>query len=186
MSEIIPRDDLWVWVDLEMTGLDPATDVILEIAMLITDADLRVIATGPELVIHQPERYLQNLDPWVQRTHSASGLLDSVRHSTCDLTQACSTALAFLQRYTQKNSAPLCGNSIGTDRAFLQQGMPEVFQHVHYRSIDVSSLKILYQTWTKGGERPPEKKSHHRALDDIKESVAELAFYRKVMFANAY
>lgn len=178
------RSDLFVWLDLEMTGLDPRKHHIVEIATIITDNKLNVIAEGPELVIHQPEHCLENLDPWVMQTHTKSGLFEKIRQSQYSLAAAEAITLEFLKQHTTAATAPLCGNSIGTDRGFLQHAMPDVYQHLHYRNIDVSSIKILYQAWN--ATRPtPNKQMRHRALDDIKESIAELAFYRRHFFITS-
>ncbi|MBQ90465.1 MAG: oligoribonuclease [Acidimicrobiaceae bacterium] len=168
------------WMDLEMTGLDPATDVIVEIATLVTDDDLEVIAEGPDLVIHQPPEVLAHMGDVVREMHTTSGLLDEIVASTTTLEEAGAATLAFLQEHIPRpGTVPLCGNSIGTDRRFLHAWLPEIEDFLHYRSIDVSTLKELARRW-----RPevlasaPPKAGGHRALDDIRESVAELRHYR--------
>jgi oligoribonuclease len=171
-----------VWVDCEMTGLDVDKDCIIEIASIVTDSDLQILEEGPNLVIHAEERALNNLNPWVQKTHSESGLLDKVRQSSLSLAEAEKQTLAFIQKHVGKGEAPLCGNSIGTDRAFLRRGMPNLESFLHYRNVDVSTIKILYHNWMPDAKSFA-KQGQHRALDDIKESIAELAYYRSCFFS---
>jgi oligoribonuclease len=168
-------------MDLEMTGLEPATDVIVEIATLITDDDLQIVAEGPDLVVHQPDSALTHMDDVVVEMHTRSGLLDLIRSSTIDLATAGEQTLAFIREHVpDARTVPLCGNSIGTDRRFLAAYLPEIEDHLHYRSIDVSTIKELARRW-----RPellakaPDKAAGHRAMDDVRESVAELVFYRE-------
>src|SRR5262245_32774689 len=171
-------------MDLEMTGLDPARDVIVEIATLITDDDLQIIAEGPDLVIHQPDEVLDGMDPFVVEMHTRSGLLDAIRASTTTLDEAGAATLAFLREHIPvSRTVPLCGNSIGTDRRFLAAYLPEIENFLHYRSVDVSSVKELVRRWypTVRAQRP-RKVGSHRALDDIRESVAELRYYRGRVF----
>ncbi|MGK0359243.1 MAG: oligoribonuclease [Bradymonadia bacterium] len=170
-----------VWIDLEMSGLDPKTCQILEIATLITDADLNIIATGPELIVHQPDAILQAMDTWCTAHHGASGLTAAVKASTVSLAEAEAQTLAFLQAHTTPGASPLCGNSIWQDRRFLIAGMPAIDSFLHYRLIDVSTIKELARRWYPG-LRAPAKQESHRALDDIRESVAELRFYRERLF----
>lgn len=173
------------WIDLEMTGLDPARDVIVEIATLITDDDLEIVAEGPDLVIHQPPEALALMDDVVRDMHTRSGLLTAIEASTVTLEQAGKDTMAFLIEHLPGPAmVPLCGNSIGTDRRFLAAYLPEVENFLHYRSIDVSSIKELVKRWypEKRAGRP-RKEGHHRALDDIRESVAELRYYRVEVFA---
>lgn len=173
-----------VWMDLEMTGLDPARNVIVEIATLVTDDDLEVVAEGPDLVVHQPEDALAIMDPVVVEMHTRSGLLDAIRRSTVSLEEAGAATLAFIKQHVpQPRSVPLCGNSIGMDRRFLATHLPEIEEWLHYRSIDVSSVKELVRRWYPAvlPERPS-KAGSHRALDDIRESVNELRFYRERVF----
>jgi oligoribonuclease len=171
-------------MDLEMTGLDPAVDVIVEIATLVTDDHLEVVAEGPDLVVHQPEDVLARMDPFVVEMHTRSGLLDAIRASTTTLDQAGAATLEFIKQWApEPRSVPLCGNSIGTDRRFLAVHLPDIENHLHYRSVDVSSVKELVRRWYP--ERlpgRPQKAGHHRALDDIRESVAELRYYRDIAF----
>lgn len=168
------------WMDLEMTGLDPATDVIVEIATLITDDDLELVAEGPDLVIHQPPERLAAMGDVVREMHTRSGLLERIEASRISLAEAGEATLAFLRDHIpEPRTVPLCGNSIGTDRRFLAVHLPAIEHHLHYRSVDVSTLKELARRWNPGLlPRAPEKAGNHRALDDIRESVAELRFYR--------
>ena len=172
------------WLDLEMTGLDPARDVIVEIAMLITDDDLNIVAEGPDLVVHQPPVVLATMDPFVTEMHTKSGLLVAIQASTLDLHEAGAQTLAFLKEHVpEPGTVPLCGNSIGTDRRFLAAYLPEIEAWLHYRSVDVSSVKELVRRWyPQVRSERPRKAGHHRALDDIRESVEELRFYRDRVF----
>ena len=173
-----------VWIDLEMTGLDVKKDVIVEIASVITDTQLNIIATGPNIIIHQPSEKLENLDPWVEKTHSKSGLLDKISSSKVSMNEAEEQTMAFLERYTSDKESPLCGNSIGTDRAFLQAQMPTIANFVHYRNLDVSSIKLLHTYWQPQASIF-EKKNNHRALDDIIESINELKYYKEHFFLTS-
>jgi oligoribonuclease len=174
-------------MDLEMTGLDPATHVIVEIATLVTDDDLAVVAEGPDLVIHQPAEVLSRIDAIVREMHASSGLLDAIESSTVTLADAGQATLDFIRSHIpEPRSVPLCGNSIGTDRRFLAAYLPELDAYLHYRSIDVSTVKELCRRWFPGAyAEAPEKRSGHRALDDIRESLAELAYYRATIFRTA-
>ena len=171
-------------MDLEMTGLDPATEVIVEIATLITDDDLNVVAEGPDLVIHQPETMLVAMDPFVVQMHTSSGLLTAIRESTITLEQAGAQTLEFIKKHVpEPRTIPLCGNSIGTDRRFLAKYLPEIENYLHYRSVDVSTIKELVKRWYPGLEiSRPAKAGAHRALDDVQESIRELKFYRENVF----
>ncbi len=171
-------------MDLEMTGLDPTTEVIVEIATLITDDDLNVIAEGPDLVINQPEAVLSTMDPVVVEMHTKSGLLTAIRASTVTLEQAGTATLEFIKQHVvEPRTIPLCGNSIGTDRRFLVRYLPEIENHLHYRSVDVSTIKELVKRWYPGIEiTRPTKSGAHRALDDVRESIRELKFYRENVF----
>ncbi|MGH9067014.1 MAG: oligoribonuclease [Acidimicrobiales bacterium] len=173
-----------VWMDLEMTGLDPARHVIVEMATIITDDDLAVVAEGPDLVIAARSEALAGMDETVRSMHTKSGLLDAIRGSTTTLEEAGAATLEVLRAHVpQPGTAPLCGNSIGTDRGFLATYLPEVDRYLHYRSIDVSSVKELCRRWYPADLKgAPRKAGGHRALDDIRESVAELAYYRKAIF----
>jgi oligoribonuclease len=173
-----------VWMDLEMTGLDPNVDVIVEIASLVTDDQLNVVAEGPDLVIHQPDDVLARMEPVVVTMHTESGLLEAIKASRTTLSEAGAATLAFIKQHVpEPRSVPLCGNSIGTDRRFLAKYLPEIENHLHYRSVDVSSVKELAKRWypSTAISRPP-KTGAHRALNDIRESVRELAFYREAFF----
>ena len=173
-----------VWMDLEMTGLDHTSDVIVEIATIVTDDDLTIIAEGPDLVVHQPDDVLARMDPFVVEMHTRSGLLEAIRASTMSLEDAGAATLAFIREHApEPKSVPLCGNSIGTDRRFLAAYLPEIEDHLHYRSIDVSSIKELVRRWyPKIGQARPQKIGQHRALDDIRDSIDELRYYRERVF----
>lgn len=167
-----------------MTGLDPGRHVIVEIATLITDDDLNVVAEGPDLVIHQPPEALALMEEVVVKMHTTSGLLPAIAQSAVTLADAGAQTLAFLKEHIpEARTVPLCGNSIGTDRRFLAAYLPEIEEYLHYRSVDVSTIKELAKRWYPALEgSSPGKASTHRALDDIKESVAELAYYREHVF----
>jgi oligoribonuclease len=171
-------------MDLEMTGLDPQKHVIVEIATLVTDDELNIIAEGPDLVVHQPEEALALMEPVVVDMHTKSGLLEAIRSSTVTLEQAGTQTLEFIKSHvTEARKVPLCGNSIGMDRRFLDQHLPDIEHWLHYRSIDVSSVKELVRRWyPQLNSSRPYKAGTHRALDDIRESVAELRFYRENVF----
>ena len=167
-----------------MTGLDPQKHVIVEIATLITDNELNIVEEGPDLVVHQPEEALALMEPIVVDMHTKSGLLDAIRASTMTLEQAGAETLAFIKKHVpEARKVPLCGNSIGMDRRFLDQHLPEIENWLHYRSIDVSSVKELVRRWYPNiNKGQPYKAGSHRALDDIRESVSELRFYRERVF----
>jgi oligoribonuclease len=169
-----------VWIDLEMSGLDPDNDVILEIASIVTGPRLDIVAEGPNLVIHQPDEVLEGMDDWNTHHHGESGLTDRVRESEITLEEAEKRTVDFLRKYVEENDAPLCGNSITQDRRFLYRYMPDLSDFLHYRNVDVSSIKELVVRWY--NFEPPAKKGSHRALDDIKESIEELRFYRNRVF----
>ncbi|MFV0523361.1 MAG: oligoribonuclease [Acidimicrobiales bacterium] len=176
--------NLLAWMDLEMTGLDPERDVIVEIATLITDDELTLVAEGPQLVIAASEESLAGMDPVVVDMHTRSGLLEQIKASTITIGEARDQTLAFLQAHIpQPGTVPLCGNSIGTDRRFLAAQMPEIESFLHYRSVDVSTIKELGRRWyPQILATAPRKEAGHRALDDILESVNELRFYRAALF----
>lgn len=176
-----------VWMDLEMTGLDADRHVIVEIATLVTDDDLKVVAEGPDLVVHQPDEALAEMDPVVVEMHTTSGLLDQIKTSTVTLDEAGAQTLAFIKKHVpDARSVPLCGNSIGTDRRFLVKYLPAIEEYLHYRSVDVSTLKELARRWYPAAlAAQPRKATAHRALDDITESIKELAFYRERLFVPA-
>ena len=178
-----PGTAVLVWIDMEMTGLDPEADVILEIASLVTDNNLDVIAQGPALVIHQNESALASMDKWNTEHHTASGLVQRVRRSEVSVTEAEAVTLQFVQRYAEQHAAPLCGNSVWQDRRFLKRYMPLLEDWLHYRIVDVSTVKELARRWKPELVDGFTKKNTHRALDDIRESVAELKHYRERFFA---
>lgn len=176
-----------VWMDLEMTGLDHTSDVIVEIATLITDDELNIVAEGPDLVVQATDDQLAAMDPFVVNMHTKSGLLDQIKASTITLEEAGAQTLAFIREHVPtERSVPLCGNSIGTDRRFLAAYLPEIEEYLHYRSIDVSSVKELVKRWYPGVDASrPRGEGNHRALDDIRESVRELVYYREQVFVAA-
>ena len=169
-----------------MTGLDPDDNVIVEIATIVTDDDLNIVAEGPDLVIHQPENELAKMRSVVVRMHERSGLTEEIRTSTISLEDAGAQTLAFLKAHIpEPGSVPLCGNSIGTDRRFLARWLPDIEGFLHYRSVDVSTLKELARRWyPEALEQIPSKEGTHRALDDIRESIAELRIYRQLLFRD--
>jgi len=168
-----------VWIDMEMTGLQPDADRIIEIAMLVTDPQLEIIATGPVLVVHQPDAVLEAMDSWNQSTHKKSGLIDRVRASTMDEAAAERAALQFLAAHVPASTSPMCGNSICQDRRFLARWMPRLESHFHYRNLDVSTLKELVRRWKPELMKGFTKEGRHEAMADILESIEELKFYRK-------
>lgn len=171
-------------MDLEMTGLDPGRHAIVEIACLLTDDQLEIVAEGPDLVVHATEDQLGSMEEVVRRMHTRSGLLDAIRTSRVSLEEAGGAVLDFLRSHiAEARTVPLCGNSIGTDRRFLAAHLPAVEDFLHYRSVDVSTIKELCRRWyPEALAAAPEKKGGHRALDDIKESVEELRYYRQAVF----
>lgn len=173
-----------VWVDLEMTGLNPDVSVIVEIATIVTESDLSVVAEGPNLVIHQPDEVLASMSDFVRELHTRSGLLERIRASDVSLADAARETGAFLAKHCSKGTAPLCGNSVWKDRAFLERYMPSVIELLHYRIVDVSTIKELAKRWYPGSLVAPKKKELHRALDDIRESIEELRWYRANLFAR--
>ena|SRR5436190_6853026 len=168
-----------IWIDMEMTGLQPDSDRIIEIAMLVTDAQLKVIAEGPQLVVHQPDSVLEAMDSWNKSTHKKTGLTDKVRASTMSEAEAERAALAFLAEHVPANNSPMCGNSICQDRRFLARWMPKLEAHFHYRNLDVSTLKELVRRWQPELAKGFTKEGKHEAMADILESIEELKFYRK-------
>lgn len=175
-----------VWMDLEMTGLDPDKDRIIEIAALVTDSDLEIVAEGPNLVIHQGDELLAAMDEWNTKHHGESGLTERVRLSTMSEKEAEAQILAFLEEHCEPGQSPLCGNSIHQDRRFLCRYMPKLDAFLHYRLVDVSTVKELCRRWApEGYAKRPTKHGNHRAMDDIRESVEELRFYRSICFGGA-
>jgi oligoribonuclease len=174
-------------MDLEMTGLDPARHVIVEIATIVTDDDLEVVAEGPDLIIRASDDELARMDDFVRKMHTGSGLLDAIRVATVTLEEAGAATLDFIRQHVpEPRTVPLCGNSIGTDRRFLDVYLPDIEQHLHYRSVDVSTIKELAKRWyPEVIAAAPPKTSAHRALDDIRESIAELRYYRTALFKPA-
>ncbi len=168
-----------VWIDLEMTGLEPENCFITEIATIVTTGELEVIAEGPSLVIHNTEAQLETLSDWSRETFTKSGLIERVRASEIDVAEAERQTLAFVKQHCGERSAPLCGNSIHTDRSFLYAHMRELHDHLHYRNVDVSSFKEVLRRWYPSAYNPPQKAGKHEALADIRESIEELRYYRQ-------
>ena len=171
-----------IWIDLEMTGLDTERDAIIEIATLVTDKDLNVLAEGPVMAIHQPEAMLAGMDEWNTRQHGQSGLVERVRNSTTTLAEAEQATLAFLKQFLDERQSPMCGNSICQDRRFLARQMPSLEAFFHYRNLDVSSVKEIIRRWRPELMKGFNKQSSHLAMADIKDSIAELTYYRDVFF----
>ena len=171
--------DHLIWIDLEMTGLDPLNDVIIEIATIVTDKELNVLAEGPVIAIHQSDQVLEAMDDWNKTQHGGSGLIDRVRASAFDEAQAEAETLAFLRQYVPERASPMCGNSICQDRRFMARCMPRLEAYFHYRNLDVSTLKELARRWAPAVASGFTKDSSHLALDDIKDSIAELKYYRE-------
>jgi oligoribonuclease len=179
------KTDRLVWIDLEMSGLDPERERILEIATLVTDGQLELVAEGPELVIHQDDALLAAMDAWNTEHHGTSGLTERVRASTISEAEAEARTLAFIQAHVPARAAPLAGNSVHMDRLFLARYFPALEGYLHYRNVDVSTVKELVRRWhPEVFERRPDKKGAHRALDDIRESIEELRFYRREAFKS--
>lgn len=176
---IKPNPENLVWVDMEMTGLDPDRDVVIEIATIVTDKELNVVAEGPVLAIHQSDAVLAGMDEWNTRTHTASGLVERVRVSRLDELDAVEQTLEFLMRHVPQRKSPMCGNSICQDRRFMARHMPKLEQYFHYRNLDVSTFKELVRRWSPWLLEGFSKANTHRALDDIRESIAELRYYRE-------
>lgn len=167
-----------IWIDLEMTGLNPDTDVIIEIATIVTDANLNILAEGPSLAVHQPAAVMDAMDEWCTRQHGQSGLTQRVLESQVSVADAEQQTLAFLREYLPEGASPMCGNSIGQDRRFLWRYMPELEAFFHYRNLDVSTLKELAKRWKPEVAAGVVKKGSHLAMDDIRDSIAELQHYR--------
>lgn len=168
-----------IWIDLEMTGLDPDRDRIIEMATIVTDSDLNVLAEGPVIAVHQSDEVLAGMDEWNTRTHGESGLVQRVRESQIDEAQAEALTIAFLEQWVPRGKSPICGNSIGQDRRFLVRYMPALESYFHYRNLDVSTLKELAARWAPAVRDSFVKQGTHQALDDIRESIAELRHYRE-------
>ncbi|KGK18959.1 oligoribonuclease [Vibrio navarrensis] len=175
-------DQNLIWIDLEMTGLDPDTHKIIEIASIVTDSELNILAEGPVLAIHQSDEELAKMDEWCTNTHTASGLVDRVRASMVSEQGAVEQTLRFLEQWVPQGVSPICGNSIGQDRRFLYRHMPKLEEYFHYRYIDVSTLKELARRWNPEILAGFSKRGTHLALDDIRESIAELKYYRQTIF----
>jgi len=168
-----------IWIDLEMTGLDPDTDLIIEIATIVTDKDLNIIAEGPVLAVHQPDEAIAGMDDWNQKHHGQSGLIDRIKASTVNDAEAERQTIEFLEKWVPANKSPICGNSICQDRRFLYRYMPKLEDYFHYRNLDVSTLKELAARWAPDLQKGFQKKSAHKALDDIIESIDEMKYYRE-------
>lgn len=175
----MPNPENLIWIDLEMTGLDPDNDVIIEIATVVTDSQLNVLAEGPVMAVKQSDALLQGMDEWNTRQHGQSGLTQRVRESQISAEQAQRQTLAFLQQWLPAGKSPMCGNSICQDRRFLYRGMPELEVYFHYRNLDVSTLKELVARWAPDLKSGLKKRGSHLALDDIYDSIAELQYYRE-------
>jgi oligoribonuclease len=178
-AAVRPNEFNLVWVDMEMTGLDPDNDRIIEVAAVVTDADLNIIAEGPVFAIHQSDETLDKMDNWNKGTHGKSGLIDRVRASTVTEAQAELELIAFLKQYVPANKSPMCGNSICQDRRFMARGMPKLEAFFHYRNLDVSTLKELCRRWKPELASGFKKHQKHTALADIVESIEELRYYRE-------
>jgi oligoribonuclease len=178
-SGVAQHEQRLVWLDMEMTGLEPEKERIIEVAVVVTEPDLTIVAEGPVLVIHQPDSLLDAMDSWNKSTHGKSGLIDKVKASTLTEAQAEQQLIAFLSQYVPAGKSPLCGNTISQDRRFMFKYMPELERFFHYRNLDVSTLKELARRWAPGIIKGFEKKSRHEALADIYESIDELKYYRE-------
>ncbi|MDH3316225.1 MAG: oligoribonuclease [Gammaproteobacteria bacterium] len=171
-----------IWIDLEMTGLDPDQDRVIELATIVTNASLAIVAEGPVIAIRQPDVVLEAMDSWNLDTHTNSGLIDRVRESEYDESAASAKTIAFLRRHVEPGNSPMCGNSVCQDRRFLYRWMPELERYFHYRNLDVSSVKELCNRWAPQIAQGLKKKSTHQALQDIRDSIDELRYYREHFF----
>ncbi|QJR80517.1 oligoribonuclease [Alteromonas pelagimontana] len=171
-----------VWIDMEMTGLDPETCKVLEIATIVTDAQLNILAEGPVIAVHQPDSLLNEMDEWCTRVHGESGLTQRCKESTINEEEAARLTIAFLSDWVEAGKSPLCGNTIGQDRRFMVKYMPELEAYFHYRNVDVSTIKELVRRWKPEVLAGFSKKGIHLALDDIRESIEEMKFYREQVF----
>jgi len=179
----MPQDaDNLIWIDLEMTGLDPDRDLIIEIATIVTDKNLHILAEGPVFAVHQSDAALAAMDDWNQKHHGESGLIERVKNSKIDAAEAELLSIEFLQEWLPSGTSPMCGNSIGQDRRFLYRYMPKLEAFFHYRNLDVSTLKELAKRWAPHIYDGFKKKSSHQALDDVIESIEELRYYREHLF----
>lgn len=176
-------DNNLIWIDLEMTGLDTHHDAIIEMATIITDSQLNILEEGPVIAIHQADAVLQAMDEWNKNQHGKSGLIERVRVSAETEQTAAEKTIAFISRYVDKNKSPMCGNSICQDRRFLHRCMPELEQYFHYRNLDVSTVKELVRRWAPAVANGFQKTSEHLALADIRDSIAELKYYREHVFS---
>jgi len=173
-----------IWIDCEMTGLNPACERIIEIATVVTDSDLNILAEGPVLAVQQSQQLLNNMDDWNTKQHHQSGLIDRVQSSSVSEAIAETQTIEFLKQWVPDNCSPMCGNTIGQDRRFLHRYMPNLESYFHYRNLDVTTLKILAQRWAPKVAAGTNKQSKHLALDDIRDSISELQYYR-THFINA-
>ncbi|MDG1537330.1 MAG: oligoribonuclease [Candidatus Poseidoniaceae archaeon] len=176
-------DERLVWIDLEMTGLDITKESIIEIATVVTDGELNILAQGPNLAVHVSDELLNNMDEWNTSHHTASGLVERVKHESVSVAEAEAQTLEFLKKWVPEGKAPLCGNSVWNDKKFMEKEMPDLVDYLHYRMIDVSTVKELARRWYPHVERY-QKKGAHLALDDILESIEELKHFRTRVFQN--
>ncbi|MCH9663881.1 MAG: oligoribonuclease [Gammaproteobacteria bacterium] len=184
-SSKVETEKLLVWIDLEMTGLDTVNDTIIEIATIVTDCNLVELAQGPVVAISQPPKVFETMDEWNQKHHNGSGLVQRCLHSQDNMSSAEQSTLKFLRSYLEAGESPMCGNSICQDRRFLAKHMPELESFFHYKNLDVSTIGELFKKWYPGYTPVFKKARKHLALSDIRESISELAFYRKHIFRDA-